>query len=426
MQNPKMSTMASRVDHQDDSLEGPVARPIRSVALVTPRITVFTSSYPPAFLAGGPARSLHALVEALAPEFRFFVVTSATDGRSATDPMVSVEPSRWSTFGRAMVWYEFRHRMSARRAARLLRESQPQVIYINSLFDYQFGILPLLVARTLFRRVPIVLAPRGELSAGALALKRQKKRAFIATFQLLRLQDSVTWHASTDQEKADIERVFGLNVKVHVAIDLRMGLSGDGFEPSQRQRESDDPQRGSLVFLSRIVPKKNVATLIQAMRLVRGSARLFIAGPIEDARYWNQCLGLINDLPDPGLVKYVGTIRADEVVSFFNRFDLFVFPTLGENFGHVVLESLAAGTPVIVGDDTPWHQIETSGAGWVCDPTNAEAIAERIEHFLSLGVTAQERMRIAARDLAQKVLNDPSGVDANRSMFHAAASTEPS
>ncbi len=379
-----------------------------------------TRSYPPAFLAGGPARSLHALVEALATEFRFFVVTSATDA-SATGPMLSVEPGQWSTFGRALVWYESRHRMSARTVARLLRESEPQVIYLNSLFDYRFGILPLLVARTLFRGVPVVLAPRGELSAGALALKRQKKRAFIATFRLLKLHNSNTWHASTDREKADIERVFGLNVRVHVATDLRTGLSGEGLEPIHRQRESDG-QGASLVFLSRIVPKKNVATLIEAMHLVRGSARLFIAGPIEDPKYWSQCLGLIRDLPDPRLVTYVGSIPGDDVVSFLNRFDLFVFPTLGENFGHVVLESLAAGTPVIVGDDTPWHQIETSGAGWVCDPTNAEALAGRIEHFLSLGVSAQERMRAAARDLAQEVLNDPSGVDANRSMFQTAAS----
>jgi glycosyltransferase involved in cell wall biosynthesis len=391
---------------------------------VTPRITIFTPSYPPAFLAGGPARSLYALVEALVPEFRFSIVTSATDG-SAKGQMLSVEPGRWSSLGHADVWYEPRRRMSARMTARRLTESKPNVVYLNSLFDYRFGILPLLVARTLLHGVPIVLAPRGELSAGALALKRRKKRVFNAIFRTLRLHHVVAWHASTDQEKADIERVFGLGVKVHVAIDLRTGLSGGGIAQTQREEGSDDPQGRSLVFLSRIVPKKNLATLIQAMRIVQGDPRLAIAGPIEDARYWNQCLRLIHDLPEPGRVKYVGTVAADEVVSFFNRFDLFVFPTLGENFGHVVLESLAAGTPVIVGEDTPWRHVEASGAGWVCDPTDPKAIAERIECFLSLGEVARGRMRMAARDLAEKVLTDPSGVDANRLMFRAAVSREP-
>ena len=106
-------------------------------------------------------------------------------------------------------------------------------------------------------------------------------------------------------------------------------------------------------------------------------------------------------------------------LSFLSRFDLFVFPTLGENFGHVVLESLAAGTPVIVGNDTPWHQIETVGAGWICDPASPEAVAELIERFLALDEDARMRMRTAARDLARQVLNDPRGVDANRAMFHA-------
>ena len=179
-----------------------------------------------------------------------------------------------------------------------------------------------------------------------------------------------------------------------------------------------------MVFLSRIVRKKNVATLIEAMRFVRASARLFIAGPVEDPGYSGECQGLINDLPDPRTVTYVGPIPADEVVSFLNGFDLFVLPTLGENFGHVVLESLAAGTPVIVGDDTPWHQIEPSGAGWLCDPSNPRALADKIEHFLSLGVPAQERMRAAALEVAQEFLSDPSGGDANRSMFQTASSSK--
>jgi glycosyltransferase involved in cell wall biosynthesis len=411
--------MSFNAEHNDYSFEGPVTR---HTASVKPRIAVFTRSYPPAYLKGGPTRSLHALVEALASEFRFSVVTSASDG-SATGPMQSVEPSRWSTFGCAAIWYESRRHMPARTVVKLLRETDPQLIYLNSLFDYCFAILPLLIARTMFWKVPIILAPRGELSAGALGLKGRKKRAFMAAFRLLKLHEYVSWHASTSKEKADIERVFGPRVRSHVAIDLRTDLFGDGVQQGQSSRASDGPQGSSLIFLSRIVPKKNVVAVIRAMLLVKGNAHLSIAGPIEDVRYWNRCLKLINDMPDPRLIRYVGVIPADEVVTFLSRFDLFVLPTLGENFGHVVLESLAAGTPVIVGNDTPWHRIEASGAGWVCDPTNPGAIAELIERFLSLDEEARERMRIAAHSLAIEVVKDPSGVNANRSMFHALTCT---
>jgi glycosyltransferase involved in cell wall biosynthesis len=414
--------MPANGDHNEYRFEGP-AEPRICNTSVKPRITVFTRSYPPAYLNGGPARSLHALVEALAAEFRFSVVTSASDGGPA-GLMQSVDSDRWSTFGRAKIWYESRHHIRARTTLKLLKETEPQIMYLNSLFDYCFAVQPLLIARTIFWRVPIILAPRGELSAGALALKRRKKRAFIDAFRLLKLHESVTWHASTSQEKEDIERVFGPKTRIHVASDLRTDLFSDEVEQRLSRQAPDDTQGGSLIFLSRIVPKKNVAAVIRAMALVKGTARLSIAGPIEDSKYWSRCLKLINDMPDSGLIRYVGTIPAGEVVTFLSRFDLFVFPTLGENFGHVVLESLAAGTPVIVGNDTPWHRIEAYGAGWVCDPTNPRAIAELIERFLSVDEETRERMRIAAHSLAIEVVKDSSSLNANRSMFHAVTSTQ--
>jgi glycosyltransferase involved in cell wall biosynthesis len=388
-----------------------------------PRIIVFTRGYPPAHLVGGPARSLFALIEALAADFRFSVITSAFDGPAA-EPMRSVKPDQWSTVGHATTWYERRYHISAWRAATLLKETKPQLIYLNSFFDYRFTILPLLLARITSRKTPVLLAPRGELSVGALALKWQKKRVFIAAFRLLGLHKAVVWHASTSQEKADIERMFGTDVMSHVAINLRADLAIAGGQCRERQ-PGTDPHRCSLVFFSRIVPKKNVATVIRALPLLKGKVHLSIAGPIQDARYWAECRELIDSIDDPEMVEYVGAVPGDGAVSFLSRFDLFVFPTLGENFGHVVFESLAAGTPVIVGNDTPWGQLETAGAGWICDPHSPEAVAELIERFLALDQDARMRMRTAARDLAAQVLNDPRGVDANRTMIQALISAGP-
>ncbi|MGH3217616.1 MAG: glycosyltransferase family 4 protein [Streptosporangiaceae bacterium] len=367
---------------------------------------------------------MFALVESLAADFRFSVITSALDDPAA-GPMDSVEPSRWSTFGHAATWYELRYRISARRTAALLRETKPQLVYLNSFFDYRFATLPLLITRLKSRRIPVVLAPRGELAAGALISKRKKKRFFIAAFRLLGLHKTVIWHVSTRQEKVEIERVFGASVRSHIAIDLRVGISCGSASQNRDCLPPRDPHGCSLVFFSRIVPKKNVATVLRAMPLVQGNVHLSIAGPIEDTKYWAECLALINEIGNPGLVTYVGTIPADSVVSFLSRFDLFVLPTLGENFGHVVLESLAAGTPVIVGRDAPWHQIETVGAGWTCDPASPEEVAELIQRFLALDGSTRSRMRVAAHNVASEILNDPGGIDANRAMFRALTSSGP-
>jgi glycosyltransferase involved in cell wall biosynthesis len=383
-----------------------------------PRITVFTRGYPPAYMVGGPARSLSALVQALAADFRFSIITSAFDGRTA-EPMHSVKPSQWSSLGPAMIWYERRYRIPAWRTVTLLKTTKPQLVYLNSFFDFRFAILPLVITRMISRRTPVALAPRGELSTGALAFKWQKKRLFIIAFRMFGLHKVVTWHASTTQEKADIERLFGSGARSSVAVNLRSDLSVDSEYLSCEDRPKASKDYISLVFFSRIVPKKNVAMVIKAMALVEGKVRLSVAGPIEDEKYWAQCLKLIDHIGDPEMVSYGGVIPPDEVVSFLGDFDLFVLPTHGENFGHAVLESLAAGTPVIVGRDVPWRQIETAGAGWMCDPSSAEEIAALIRQFVDLGEEERIRMRAAARRVASQILNDPNSIDANRSMFRA-------
>jgi len=380
-----------------------------------PRVTVFTRSYPPAYLAGGPARSVHALVETLGSEFRFSVVASAVDERGGA-PMKSVRPGMWCTFGRAEVRYELWRRLPTRRTIRLLRQTRPDLVYLNSLLDVRFSILPLLLTRVMAGRPAVLLAPRGELSAGALGLKRGKKRLFLAAFRLLRLHKAVTWQASTSQEQAEIQRAFGPGVRVHVAIDLRTDLPcrENGGRPA-----AAGPGGCSLVFFSRIVPKKNLATVLEAVARLDGRARLSIAGPIEDAGYWAECTALIDGLGDPDLARYVGPVPPDQAVSFLGRFDLFVLPTQGENFGHVVLEALAAGTPVIVGRDTPWGRAEAAGAGWLCDPARPEDLATLIRRFLDLDGPARARMRQAARRVAAEVMDDPAGLAANRAMFRA-------
>ena len=172
------------------------------------------------------------------------------------------------------------YHISAWRAATLLKETKPQLVYLNSFFDYHFTILPLLITRITSRKTPVLLAPRGEMSVGALALKWQKKRVFIAAFRLLGLHKAVAWHASTSQEKADIERMFGADAMSHVAINLRADLAVAGRTmPRAPARHGSASLLPSLLL--RIVPKKNVATVIKALPLLKGKVHLSIAGPIR-------------------------------------------------------------------------------------------------------------------------------------------------
>ena len=47
-------------------------------------------------------------------------------------------------------------------------------------------------------------------------------------------------------------------------------------------------------------------------------------------------------------VSYLGAVLPENVQGILSKYDLFVLPTRGENYGHVILESLATGTPVLM------------------------------------------------------------------------------
>ena len=63
---------------------------------------------------------------------------------------------------------------------------------------------------------------------------------------------------------------------------------------------------------------------------------------------------LVEQLPKNISVSVHDQVPHERVRSVFAEHDLFAFPSLGENFGHVILESLSAGTPVLLSDQTPW------------------------------------------------------------------------
>lgn len=395
-----------------------------------PRVTVLCRSFPPAYLRGGPARSLAGLVGVFGTEYRLSVITSAFDDPKQ-GPMAGVQPDQWTEFSGARVWYESRRRPNLLRMRVLVRDSKPDLIYLNSLFDLRFSIVPLLNARLSSRRVPVLLAPRGELAAGALALKRRKKQFFLTCWRLLRLHTFVGWHASNELETQDIRRVFGqgqalgvfeaMNVHKPAGPGPRSGVSLTRTETLETLNHHLVP---SFVFFSRIVAKKNLVGLLRALPEVRGKFTLTIAGPQEDASYWTKCSRLMDRLPPGMRPKYYGTVPADDVVSFLSRFDLFVLPTFGENFGHVVLEAMEAGIPVIVGQDTPWQIIEDRGAGWLCDPNDPRRLAAMLQRFIDLSDDQRETMGAAASRLATEILADPTHVQANRTMFTAMLSRD--
>ena len=106
------------------------------------------------------------------------------------------------------------------------------------------------------------------------------------------------------------------------------------------------------VFVSRVSPKKNLLGAVELLSRVQGDVSLDIYGPIDDQDYWRKCQHAIEQFGGTTRVAYKGAIHHDEVVRVLSDYDVFLFPTLGENFGHVILEAMIAGCPVVTSDQT--------------------------------------------------------------------------
>lgn len=353
----------------------------------------------------------------LGDEFDFCIVTLDRDSGESCR-YEGIDNDVWVPVDKARVTYCDPSALSVRKLAKLVAEVSPNIVYLNSFFDSTFT-QRMLLARWLgaIEDIPVVLAPRGEFSEGALKLKRIKKMTYIRLCEKLGLYRNLRWQASSALESADIRRnlSFVANSDVHEAMDLAP-LPEQGLMPTLG-RQAGEPLR--VCFLSRITPMKNLDFALRVLGMVKTEVTFTIYGPIAAPDYWADCERIIAALPRHVSVIYAGEIRPENVGSTLGTHDLFVLPTRGENYGHVIHEALGAGLPVLLSDQTPWQQVTERGVGWTLpleEPANFARTIDDVYAWDRYKAQSTARRAIA---LAHEKSNDSAVLKANRLLFAA-------
>jgi len=354
-------------------------------------VLVLVATYLPGYKAGGPIWSIANLIENLGDQFNFRVVTSDRD-HGESQSYKGVQPGTWLPLGRAKVMYLSKVGRKLSNLLALLSRTDCDAVYINSVFDVRFSILPLLLRRINLwkKQVPVIVAPRGELSLGALSLKRSKKRLFLTLAKLLGLYRGVLWQATSPHEERDIQNAMG-NVSVALAPSL-------GSEMRRSDRAQKATGHVKLVFLSRISRMKNLSFALSVLASIQGQVDLMIYGPIEDKAYWSECRAIMQTLPNNVSVKYCGSVDHDKVSDIFAEHHFLLLPTLGENFGHVIGEALACGCPPIISDRTPWTLLTAFGAGWDLSLTALDRFEAAIQACVNMDSDQYDAMSAKARE----------------------------
>ena len=132
-----------------------------------------------------------------------------------------------------------------------------------------------------------------------------------------------------------------------------------------------------LLFLSRLHQKKGVELLLDALAQVTFDWSLTIAGGGE-TDYVEQLKKQSKNLAIDLKINWLGWVNATERTAAFEAADLLVLPSHNENFANVVIESLAAGTPVLVSKYVGLSEyVVANNLGWVCD-TSIDSLRDTI------------------------------------------------
>lgn len=337
------------------------------------------------------------MVKQLGSAFSFHVFTLNHDYRLATEILPGVPYDQWTDYqGKGRVYYASPQRLNAALIRRVLREVEPDIVYLNGFHEWYFVTVPLWLGKRPGRRV--VMAPRGLLHAGALAIKPVRKHLYLRLFKVAGLHRHVRWHATDAQEVADIHKVFGS----HAEVVLAQGTPDFSLLPPAPVVKVAGQLR--LVSVSLLAPKKNLDTVLRVLAELNLSVCYDIYGPVYDAAYWADCLKRMEQMPPNVQVRYRGAIEPAIVKAAIAEAHFFILPTFGENFGHVIFESLSANRPLIISDQTPWRNLQQQQAGWDVALDNPENLKAAVQTAFDMNQTEYEAYVCGARRVAERFI----------------------
>ena len=290
----------------------------------------------------------------------------------------------------------------------LLDELHPDVVHVNCCW------LPgcaLAVLSAKKRGYKVVLTTHGMLEPWI--VRRHywtRKLPALLLYQRRAVRCADCIHATAESERQNLLKL-GYNSNIQVIAN---GIDVDDIVMKQSWK-----RRREILFLSRIHVKKGINYLFEAVAQLRNELSGYtirIAGE-GDAAYVNELKQQANILGISEMIRFEGGVYGDRKWELYRNADIFVLPTHSENFGIVVAEALACGTPVITTVGTPWQELVTERCGWWTG-IGTEAIANSMQNFLNCSeetlaamgqrghALVEQRYSVTAIAAAMKILYD--------------------
>ena len=227
--------------------------------------------------------------------------------------------------------------------------NQDSIVHLNSIFYWPSIVAYIIAAKA---TAEVFWSVRGELMSAALSRGKLKKRFFLFVF-LKPLTRMVNFHATSSDENKVIKSFFPKNNIIKHPNYIQLG---QGLKKEKKKRQ--------ILFLGRLDPIKNIEFLLKefASAKFEESVELVIAGS-DNNSYAKKLKSLVAELKI-GNVSFKGEVKGEKKARLLEQSSLLVLPSLSENFGNVVIEALAVGTPVAASHNTPWHCLQEHESGF--------------------------------------------------------------
>ncbi len=210
----------------------------------------------------------------------------------------------------------------------------------------------------------------------------------------------------------NLQNLFSLNDN-QINLFYENGISKDFLDAVETNKSNRD--KVNLLFVGRLVPYKGADMLIEAIsklpKEIQNIIRLTVVG---DGSERNNLEGVVQKFGLENLVNFTGWIKQQETLEYYQKSDIFCFPSVREFGGAVVLEAMACGLPCIVVNNGGIGEYVTETTGFKIDPDSKEYVTQEIANKIGILVTDEQLRKEMSANSIERVREFEWGFKAER------------
>ncbi len=261
--------------------------------------------------------------------------------------------------------------------------------------------------------IPYVIFPHGSLYQETVYLKSSRIKKILYFLAVKKMLKKAKWICFTTQDEELKVKEF-LQIPLNAFIVPNVVKSADfahlPVRGKWREQFSIPSESILLLHLGRINQKKGIVFTLHALRnlLDKGHDVQFLLAGGDEGGYQAQIKNKISELQLEKVVHFTGLLNREESLQAFSDSDLFVLPSLSENFGISIVEAMYAGLPVLISNQVGIApDVEKNDAGIVLDIKGIELKLSTALEKLVLDPNRRTQLALKGKSFAQSHYDSP-------------------